>query len=636
MRTATIRIGERVGDGYPLTLEADDGEPAVQATLPADLDVDGIRRALLEAAGPTPALADVGSSLHEHICAGDVGTRWKALARNPLRTLLDIADRDLRRLPWELMFDKHSRIATREDRPLARTAPGYPADAGEAIAWPLRILVVVGIAQTDSGAKAEEEIDELPDAFRRICGLVDIECKYLPSRKDVADACKAMRPHVLHVIAHGDKDDGGNGCLLIEDAAAGEAWQWTATDIPEDLLAPRPRLVVLNACRSAEVEEQEATWGVTDAFLELGVAAVIGMQGDISGLAAAGFSAGLYGALAEGLPVDVALARARKLVIDRTSAQHRDWALPALVTAVAPEDILSTTPPLPAAVRNQLQQQIGGFIDRSEPRREVWSKLSLGRDPDAPELDALAVVGPAKIGKSELVKWCVNASALNGRNVAYVDLKSQSRLPFLRVLGLIAEAFADSPIHGDRNAAAFDRWLERVDELLGPSAQPEEPEGDYHRVFPTDPPETADEAVFTTFADALRAAADKEALVFALDHASDRNVLDVHWTQFLVRRLLKDIVLHRLDPVRVILVGSDDFLAALTGSTTDIHKISLASLPGTRFRELMRIFLLYNNFDRQGVDTFLSGLPDASDWEPQRLAEMANMAGMFNVAKVAP
>ena len=92
-----------------------------------------------------------------------------------------------------------------------------------------------------------------------------------------------MSPHVIHVMAHGDLDGGGNACLLIEDKAAGGAWQWTAPDIPEDLPATLPRLVVLNACRSTKIDGQDAAWGVADAFLAMGVAAVIGMQGDIWG-----------------------------------------------------------------------------------------------------------------------------------------------------------------------------------------------------------------------------------------------------------------------------------------------------------------------------------------------------------------
>ena len=55
---------------------------------------------------------------------------------------------------------------------MARAAPSYPQPAGEIVAWPLRLLVIVGIAESDFCAFAEEELDELPEAFRKICGLV--------------------------------------------------------------------------------------------------------------------------------------------------------------------------------------------------------------------------------------------------------------------------------------------------------------------------------------------------------------------------------------------------------------------------------------------------------------------------------
>ena len=68
----------------------------------------------------------------------------------------------------------------------------------------------------------------------------------------------------------------------------------------------------LNACRTASATAQDMTWAVTEAFSSGGVPAVLGMQADIRGDAAAALSGPLYRALANGDPVDVALARARR------------------------------------------------------------------------------------------------------------------------------------------------------------------------------------------------------------------------------------------------------------------------------------------------------------------------------------
>ncbi len=632
MRTTTIRIGKRTASGYSLTLDANDGMPPVKTTMPR-LDVAAIRRALLEAEGPTPGLADIGRTLHEHLCHGDVGKRWKALARNPpLRTLLDIADPELRGLPWELMHDRHTRVATREDLPIARIAQDYAADGSTVIAWPLRILVIVGIGEADRGARAEEELDELPEALRNVVGLVDVEHLRLPSRERIRRACKTMRPHVVHVISHGDMDEADGPSLLIVDGETGDVWTWKAADIQDDLADQRPRLVVLNACRSGDIGEREGAWGVADALLDTGVGAVIGMHGDISGPAAAGFSAGLYHALAEGQPVDVALARARQLVVDRTSSEHRDWALPLLVTATPPEDILSKGPPMVPAVRNHLERQIRGFVDRGWPRRELCHKLSLGPDADEPEVDLLSVAGPPQVGKSEFVRWCIHASALNGRNVAYVNLATPNqRLPFLSVLGRIANELSDNMTHGERNEAAFDAWRDQIDRLLGPAAipRPEAQEHRYHRIFPADPPETAYEQVFSTFVEALREAAGGEALVIALDHVGDRTVSSVDWTKFLFPRLLKKIMLNRLEPVRVILVASDDYRALFTGITS----VELGLFPQSSFDELVRSYLFHHEFERSVVDRVLHAFPKPpGDWEPGDLAWIVKLAARYKAA----
>ena len=221
------------------------------------------RRPLLDAEGPTPPVDYKADACQNGFVQGPVAARWKGLnaTSNGLRVLLDVADRDMRRVRWELLHDKTRRLGTTRARPMARAAPSYPQPAGEIVAWPLRLLVIVGIAESDFCAFAEEELDELPEAFRKICGLVDVEFLLQPSRTAIRDMCHEMSPHVIHVMAHGDLDGGGNACLLIEDKAAGGAWQWTAPDIPEDLPATLPRLVVLNACRSTKIDGQDAAWG---------------------------------------------------------------------------------------------------------------------------------------------------------------------------------------------------------------------------------------------------------------------------------------------------------------------------------------------------------------------------------------
>ena len=102
------------------------------------------------------------------------------------------------------------------------------------------------------------------------------------------------------------------------------------------------------------------------------------------------------------------------------------------------------------------------------------------------------------------------------------------------------------------------------------------------------PPEYADEAVFTTFAAALREAADGEALVIALDHVNDTHITEDTWTTFLVPRLIKPIMQGKLEPVRVIVEASERFRSFLTGGGGGIATVPLTELPGERFRDFVR------------------------------------------------
>lgn len=641
MKTTVDITVRTAGAGYELVLEADDGKPPAKGSIAKDFGspagvtgdgADGLRKALVTAQGPTPQLNDLGTHLFGLLTAGKLAKRWKELAENPLRIRLCLEEPALRFVPWELLREGTLRMATREDRSLSRKVTG-PAKPEAPIAWPLRVLVVVG--SEDAVVAADEELGELDEAFRSICGLVDLDVLHLPSAERIAEVAKQMRPHILHVITHGDDTEGAGPRLLMLDEKTGKIWKWTADRTAELLPPMRPRLVVLNACRTANPDpktalaEQDSTWGIADACVGLGVAAVLAMQGDISGPGAGAFSRGLYRALSEGNPVDDALAAARRAVVNRVGETYRDWALPVLTSAVPPQHVLSTRSPLPIPVKNSIEGRIKGFLDRSEVRREVWSALSLGCE-EPHEADALAVVGSPHIGKSTLVGWCLDASALHGRNVAYVDLASDRHIPVLAVLGLIAEALAQSPHHGTGNRKAFERWVNSLDRLLGPQAMPPQPDGAmgrYYRVVPKKPPENASDKIFGSFKAALEEAAGEEPLILALDHLSDDSLTNAAWESYLVPQLLGPIARHELPQVRLILVvGEDERKQWLVGPLADLRPVSLGPFPRARLRELVRTRLLFDGYDRTGLDKVLCQMmpePPPEDWPPQELLEVA-------------
>ena len=86
------------------------------------------------------------------------------------------------------------------------------------------------------------------------------------------------------------------------------------------------RLVVLNACEGARSAQADPFGGVAQALVRQGIPAVIAMQFEISDPAALVFSHSFYQAIADGLPVDLAVVEARIAML--AEGNEVEWATP--------------------------------------------------------------------------------------------------------------------------------------------------------------------------------------------------------------------------------------------------------------------------------------------------------------------
>ncbi len=88
------------------------------------------------------------------------------------------------------------------------------------------------------------------------------------------------------------------------------------------------RLVVLNACEGARSARDDPFGGVAQALVRQGIPAVIAMQFEISDPAALVFSQSFYQAIADDLPIDVAMVEARRAMF--AHGNEVEWATPVL------------------------------------------------------------------------------------------------------------------------------------------------------------------------------------------------------------------------------------------------------------------------------------------------------------------
>jgi CHAT domain-containing protein len=133
--------------------------------------------------------------------------------------------------------------------------------------------------------------------------------------------------HVLHYIGHGVYDrDSGNSMLVLEDED-GDTHAISAAQLQYLLRDTTVRLTMLNACMTAR---GAAGRSIASELMRAGLSATLAMQFAISEISATIFAGEFYRTLADGWPVDAAVAEGRKAVMFATDLHAMDWGIPAL------------------------------------------------------------------------------------------------------------------------------------------------------------------------------------------------------------------------------------------------------------------------------------------------------------------
>jgi hypothetical protein len=407
---------------------------------------EAVRRAM--EAGSDPALAvTVGEQLWKLIFDGPVGAWWtgmiEAAGDVPVRTILDIEPTELRALPWELMSSGRGwRVFRDSKRPWVRAKPGWsPFDV---LVAPVQMLVVVG--ENDPGLDVEKELDAIHRCVREKPGSWHVQVITGPTLPELRQCYGDFDPHILHVIGHSGKPD--NQVVLRMKPEGQQPWELSVEDVL-GLPTPAPRLVVLNCCRTSQAgAAAEPTWTFSDAFLTLGSAAVLTMQGDIRSAASIAFTSRFYTDLVAGKAIDVAAAAARLDVSDLMHNQQdkRTWAFPSLLVGADPDRVLPVEEFLSRAELNTppYLTAFGGvstYLDRTNERRMVLRKLD-----SVDSARMLLLTGQHKDGRSAVMRSTMLTLRMRGRNVVYVDLDdarggpTDPKLSWLTVLRLIRDA----------------------------------------------------------------------------------------------------------------------------------------------------------------------------------------------------
>jgi hypothetical protein len=554
------------------TLEFDLAPASPLGRLNAPL-ADGTPERDLRSAGATllGSLASGARVAHLSAFASAAPRLPGAPAPPPLRLVLDIHEPRLRGLPWESMNAGHAGnaggpfLALHDGRPIVRAQlPPTPA-ALHPTPRPLTMLLAVLCDPNDGQVAWRPEVERIEDIVARsapFLRLIQLGVRSRTSAAELADAIEKNQPHILHLIGHGIPATPGTDSMLRVVTSTGEE-MIAAGGFRTMLAASVPHLAFINACHGAAAAHQEL-WTLTQPFLDAGTPAVIGMNGAISGDAAAALSASLYASLlGDGSPVDVALSKARRECLGgQPMSPHA--LMPTLVVQTHPDCVLRArcTPELHGRVRQIPHLACGErFVGRWAERLHA-----MGEALAVPQSSRVHVVhGVASIGKTDFTRVLLRYLATEGWHVGYLSLAGRRAMEVSDLLRTAREAFAltvhtaqevqDAFSAFDRTLAAFDAARRGAEVIAAGMAVQVDPI----------------RALFDAFLASLAALSERQPAILALDATivAGEGLLGDAWQQYLLPMLIAPAAGGGMGKARLLIAAR----------TADLPHLGLRPLP---------------------------------------------------------
>jgi hypothetical protein len=288
-----------------------------------------------------------------------------------LRLRLRLSDTpELAGLPWEFLYDRARNrfLALSHHTPLVRYLELPDPPRPLPVDPPLHVLVMISSPADFVHLDVDQEWAKLSDALAPLASTHRVTLERLQTTTLAALRERLRRGdcHVLHFIGHGGFDQQSQDGVLVLEDQVGRGRLVSGQDLGMVLHDHDPlRLVVLNACEGARSDVTDPFAGTAQSLIQQGIPAVIAMQFEITDTAAITFSHELYGAVADGYPLDGALAEARKAMY--ADGNQVEWATPVLYLSAPDGRIFDMPAAYTDATNLDVAQAVGSALSGAAP-----------------------------------------------------------------------------------------------------------------------------------------------------------------------------------------------------------------------------------------------------------------------------
>ena len=327
----------------------------------------------------------------------DVSRARAAQDGDGLRIRLSFDTGTLAGLPWEYMFDERAGdfVGLSEGTPIVRYLRIGQPPRPLTVEPPLRMLGLIASPADRATLDTAAERERLENALQalRTSNRVELHWAEGESWRALQHELRKGPWHVFHFVGHGGFDTAlGEGVIALVNETGGSELV-SATNLGRLLGDHQPmRLAVLNACEGARADDTDIFSSVATTLVRRGTPAVVGMQYEITDTAAIEVARVFYEAIADGMPVDLALTDARKAVC-LAMPGSLEWGVPVLYTHT--DDGLLFNMTQPAAIATTPDEKRVEPLPRQRTPRERRGPRDRLRVPKAAIVVAAVVAAAA-------------------------------------------------------------------------------------------------------------------------------------------------------------------------------------------------------------------------------------------------